>query len=564
MGLAIQPETSTLQRMSRVAPWLLWGLVVAACSTPVVDSGYVHDVVSGPFDDVKLTFGKTDVPVGTDAEAADGVADARADVVIDAAADMVDAVATDDAAGSDAAVDTAADVGPELGDDTAVAEVANDTGALPDIPGCVPAPETCNGVDDNCNGLTDESCDDGEPCTVNDLCTAGDCAGTLKNCSDGDACTADGCVSGNCQHTAYPCNDNNPCTADTCDPATGCTHPPLTTACDDGNPCTKDDSCATGVCFGTPDTCDDSNACTTDACTATGCTHTNNTATCDDGNPCTPSDVCTGGACVGSGGLCDDGNACTDDTCDGGTCGHVNNTGACSDGDGCTTGDACANGACVAGGPTNCDDGLTCTTDACAAGACTHTDTCPANNKCDSVTNACILTGCALPSNACGDGNQNRDDCNGARVIGRTTAKGANGYKKSDSTCSGLNYFNGGGGQCFDTGYDHTYRIFLRKGEVITVAYSGYTDDCWGGGSSDSTQNFEIIQASSGCGEPSSSDCNNYVKCTSKSSATYTAPAEGWFVIVADSQSWGADGYYYTLTVKLNPTNCQVAGCECP
>ena len=542
---------------------------LAACSTPApADTFYAKDG-AGPYDDVKLTFGKPDAKDAGDAAATEiaadgsGATDGHGDVAHveianpDAALpDVPDVADAPDAAVADAATDA--------GTDAAAPDVAVDSGSKPDIPGCVPKPETCNGIDDDCNGLTDESCDDGEPCTINDSCNVSDCAGTLKPCGDGNACTADTCVGGNCQHTPYACNDNNPCTADNCDPASGCAHPPLTDACDDGNPCTKGDSCATGVCAGTPDTCDDSNPCTTDACSATGgCSHTNNTATCDDGNPCTTTDVCTAGASGGTGGTCDDGNACTDDTCAGGVCGHTNNSGPCDDGNGCTVGDACSAGSCVAGTPNSCDDGLSCTTDACAAGACSHTDTCPAGNKCDEATNACVFAGCVLPANACGDGNQNREDCGGARVIGRSSAKGSKGYKKSDTTCNSLNYFDGGGGQCFDTGYDHSYRIFLRKGEAISVSYSGSTDDCWGGGANDSTANFEIIQSSDGCADPAGG-CNTFVTCTGNSSGSYTATAEGWYVIVADSQSWGADGFFYSLTVKLNPATCQVPGCECP
>ena len=557
--------------------WFRWALLslltLAACSTAAPMVGHLVEDTAGQFDDVKLSFGKPDVKAAGDALGAETAADSGADAdthgdvahveIVSPDAELPDAPVAPDAnfdASTDAATpDVPADTGP-------LPDVPVDTGPLPDIPGCVPQPETCNGVDDNCNGLTDESCDDGEPCTVNDACLGlGNCSGTLMNCGDGNACTADTCAAGTCQHVAYTCNDNNACTADTCDPASGCTHPPLTTACDDGNPCTTGDSCATGVCAGTPDTCDDSNACTTDACSATGgCTHVNNTATCDDGNPCTATDVCAGGTCVGSGGLCNDGNACTDDTCTGGVCGHANNTATCDDGNGCTVGDVCTAGTCVAGTPNTCDDGLSCTTDACSAGTCSHTDTCPAGNKCDEATNACIFAGCALPANACADGSQNRHDCGNARIIGRSSAKGSKGYKKSDTTCDSLNYFDGGGGQCYDTGYDHTYRIFLRKGESIAISYSGSTDDCWNGGSSDSTANFEVIQSDAGCGDPGGGSCSTYVVCSSNSSASYTAPAEGWYVIVADSESWGGDGFFYALTVKLNVATCQVAGCECP
>ena len=562
--------------MLRVSPNqpLVLALLLAAlasCSTPPADQIFVFDAVAD-IPDTKLTFGKQDIEAVTDAGAA--AADAKADGLADVhPGDVpVDGVSKD-------AADVSPDVPPVVdvqpSEDTQPTidvppepDVQIDTGLKPDIPGCVPKTETCNGIDDNCDGQTDESCDDGEPCTVNDACNVNDCAGTLKNCNDGNACTADTCVSGNCNHPSYPCNDNNACTADSCDPASGCTHPPLTDACDDGDPCTKNDNCGTGTCMGTPDTCDDANACTTDACVgASGCTHVNNTAACDDGNPCTPNDACSGGACVGgSGGACDDGNACTDDTCDAGICGHVNNAGACSDGDGCTAGDACAAGSCVAGAPANCDDGLTCTTDACSAGACSHADTCPTGNKCDSITNACITAGCAFPTNACATDGATRFGCGAARVIGRSTAKGSNGYKISDSTCDSsdnIDFWS----KCYDDASDHTYRIFLRQNEKVSVNYSGYYDSWCGFADMGAsvTNYWVVLQSTAGCGDPTASNCPAKTSCGTKSSSSFVAPAEGWYFIVADGETWnGAEGLQYDLTVKLDPTTCQVAGCECP
>ena len=499
-----------------------------------------------------------------DAPGGDGViADAKGDAGLDGGL-------------GDTHVDAGKDSGPDVAKDSAAVDVAPDVPDVGvdvpqkdvvtvDIPGCVAKPETCNGIDDNCDGQTDETCDDGEACTVNDSCSGTQCYGDLKNCDDGSTCTADSCALGNCSHVNYTCDDNVVCTFDSCDPATGCTHVGKADACDDNNPCTDNDTCATGYCKGTAKNCDDQNLCTDDSCDPVqGCLHANNATVCDDGNPCTPSDMCTGGACVGSGGACDDGNACTDDTCDSGICGHVNNAGTCSDGDGCTTGDACNAGSCVAGTPTNCDDGLACTADACSGGTCSHADTCGANQKCDAATNACVITGCTLPANACADGGQNRKGCGNGRVIGRNTAKTAGGFTtKNQSACDSSNYFAGGGGQCFDTGYDHTYRIFLRKGEVVNINYSGFLDSCFGSGTG--YTNWEIIQSSSGCGEPAGGSCGNYVKCTSKTSGNYTAPAEGWYMIIADAQDsdFSGAGPYYTLTVKLDPASCQVPGCEC-
>ncbi len=75
------------------------------------------------------------------------------------------------------------------------------------------------------------TCDDGNPCTINDKCSSGRCTGTPK-----------------------VCNDGNPCTEDSCNPDTGqCQSSPVAngTPCDDGDPVTENDLCTGGICKGT-------------------------------------------------------------------------------------------------------------------------------------------------------------------------------------------------------------------------------------------------------------------------------------------------------------------------
>jgi hypothetical protein len=76
------------------------------------------------------------------------------------------------------------------------------------------------------NGLP---CNDGDLCTVQDKCFAGDCIGVPKTCDDGNVCTEDSCDLGECKH----------------DPLSGI-------PCDDGADCTTDDHCENGKCIGTP------------------------------------------------------------------------------------------------------------------------------------------------------------------------------------------------------------------------------------------------------------------------------------------------------------------------
>jgi hypothetical protein len=336
-------------------------------------------------------------------------------------------VATDskqDSAGSDT---TAADVGKDAAGGT-------DAGPAKDTGNCSPKTETCNEKDDDCDGETDESCDDGEPCTVDDTCASLQCFGQFKKCSDGDKCTADTC-DGDCKFVPYNCADNNACTLDGCDPASGCTHAPTADVCDDDNPCTEVDDCSLGTCLGKPKTCDDANPCTADSCDkAAGCEHVPAGGPCDDGNACSSDDACSGGTCSGTAAtICNDANACTTDSCDtSGGCTFVANTGSCEDGNACTTADSCSESTCIAGGAqicddanpctddgcdvvsgctaspnaATCDDGLGCTAgDGCQNGTCTGTPTCEAGQWCqgDGTCAACTDAGhCGASCVVCG------------------------------------------------------------------------------------------------------------------------------------------------------------------
>jgi len=213
-------------------------------------------------------------------------------------------------------------------------------------------------------------CEDGNACTIGDVCSSGACVGTPLTCTDGNGCTDDSCdpvsgcvfvnntspcddanvctttdtcAGGVCAGEAVTCNDGNGCTDDTCNPATGCVYTPNSLPCDDANPCTDNDTCVQGSCSGVPVACDDGNVCTDDACTPiSGCIHTPNNLPCDDADACTGPDTCTGGVCRGIAVTCDDGNVCTDDTCNPASgCLHTGNRAACDDGDAGTLHDTC-------------------------------------------------------------------------------------------------------------------------------------------------------------------------------------------------------------------------------
>ena len=109
----------------------------------------------------------------------------------------------------------------------------------PDTSDCAPldaaigalATELCNGLDDNCDQAVDEGFDDGDGDRFADCVdldddndgvpdTADSCPSVTSSntCDDGNACTlGDMCSGGVCQAGATSaCNDNNPCTQDTC------------------------------------------------------------------------------------------------------------------------------------------------------------------------------------------------------------------------------------------------------------------------------------------------------------------------------------------------------------
>jgi hypothetical protein len=333
---------------------------------------------------------------------------------------------------------------------------ASQVGPCSDNNACT-AGDACS--DGKCVPGKAKACNDDNPCTSDTCLTdSGDCAfaATTGACDDGSACTVgDACAGGKC--TGGPpkdCSDGNACTADACANGT-CDHPAIAANCDDGNQCTVGDACAKGQCVaGQPQNCDDGNVCTDNVCApSTGaCANPNNSAACTDGNACTQGDACSAGACVpgsakncddnqpctadacnsatgacsqspiiGCGGNCagnadcNDKNVCTTDACTSGKCSFPANFAACEDGNPCTLTDKCANGSCTPGIAKPCDDSNPCTDDSCdtSTGGCVNKANlapCSDNSAC-TVKDACA-SGACVPGSAivCSDGNPCTDD----------------------------------------------------------------------------------------------------------------------------------------------------------
>ena len=219
-----------------------------------------------------------------------GCADTEVTVVEEDALDIVQADASSYLSGDVLEVDV---------QEPPVCECVNDLDCADHFRGQGPCqkaacdPENCSCVIQQ--AFEGEPCDDGDKCTLTDLCESGACLG-------GDP---------------QVCVDGNECTQDTCDSQKGCVFIFVSDACDDGNPCTTENTCEEGVCGkGIPTPCDDDNPCTLNGCSpAVGCTFDPIGGGCDDGDACTVQDMCESTFCVGVPRDCDDGNNCTADSC---------------------------------------------------------------------------------------------------------------------------------------------------------------------------------------------------------------------------------------------------------
>jgi hypothetical protein len=218
----------------------------------------------------------------------------------------------------------------ECGSGFCVEGVCCDTACSPGASGC----QTCSarnghGTAGHCAVTLNDACDDGVACTSGDHCNAaaacvgtsyactatqcqassscdglGGCAVVNKPdttaCDDGNPCTyADQCSAGACAGTPITCSPGSCDVSSSCNGTSACTvtRKPDNASCSDGNPCTLNDTCQSGSCVpGSPKLC----PALADPCKGAG--------------SCDPAS----GGCVYA--AAPDGTTCAAGTCQGGAC----------------------------------------------------------------------------------------------------------------------------------------------------------------------------------------------------------------------------------------------------
>jgi hypothetical protein len=230
---------------------------------------------------------------------------------------------------------------------------ANSNGSCSDGIGCYDA-YLCNGS--ACVGSgTEADCDDGDGCTM-DACSGDSCvhsnAAEGSPCDDLNPCTqTDRCqVDGSCAGTES-CDDGDPCTMDTCDSGAACIHTinPLCSCCSEQSDhalCAEGETKA-AVCAANPSCCEGAwgSECVTLASEEGACGVCGDDI-CDPGEPESCAEDCLFACDVDLD--CDDWVACTRDTCEG-VCAHDTEPvegEPCNDWDPCSVTSACQTGLC--------------------------------------------------------------------------------------------------------------------------------------------------------------------------------------------------------------------------
>lgn len=386
------------------------------------------------------------------------------------------------------------------------------------------------------------------------VCTDGKC-----RCTTGGQCgKGKWCSNGTCEK----CGQNDPlhCGSD-CAVCTG-----KTPICENGGckcssheDCGQEFWCNAGKC----EACDTGLRCGPD-CIACG----KDTPDCRAGECVCNSNSCAEGAYCDKKGckICKDnepahcGFACL--TCSGRTPACVSGTCVCQAGS-CGKSNRCENGACIACntnqycGPdcTACSgDKPFCKADGTGCAQCLHNIDCGTYRHCDNGTCQPDVEGCITDSSPSGK------KCSKAKIIGRKNA--AMGYLyQGDTTHAGNNDDLPSGlfepSDCWDANNDNAFRIFLLKGDRITVRMVPNAPKFDG---------MLKLYTGTACAAHKKDDlvgCYNHGGDRKMETFGYTATSRGWYSIVVDGRSaFDEDGDWgpYSLSVSLD---CVEKNCNC-
>ncbi|MFH0901029.1 MAG: M4 family metallopeptidase, partial [Pseudomonadota bacterium] len=210
-------------------------------------------------------------------------------------------------------------------------------------------------------------------------------------------------------------------------------------------------------------------------------------------------------------------------------------------------------------------DGVTCRLDV----ECTGDADCVAlyggGYSCYEAQNLCYPS-CATPEEYCFTGTQNRQTCSTARTLARTSADDINGITIAENIANGLsNYASDCSVQPGD-GNNVYYRIYLFASDEIVVKTTSATFNVV----------LQLFQAPAdnclaGCATATSKACDNnntgagdedFSVGTVVTGGKYVAPANGWYIILADTDSWDSSGTF-NLNVKITCPGgtCSNPGC---
>ena len=153
--------------------------------------------------------------------------------------------------------------------------------------------------------------------------------------------------------------------------------------------------------------------------------------------------------------------------------------------------------------------------------------------------------GCAIQG--CATGSQDRLTCATARTIARRTAGPLGGYNATVPMGT-ASIYDTTSITCIAAGFDHAYKLFMRKGEVVTAT----------AGPSTGSAKYSVVMFEGG--DCATNSCATAKKCAA-GSTLLTASADGWVTIVVSGQTPFDLGSY---SIKVTLSGCASADCECP